>query len=75
LRKKAVKSTMSDKQYRDAIKVLGLTQDGSAEFLGVSLRTSHGYANGQPVPDHVAKLLRLMIRLEIRPDDPAFGAR
>lgn len=61
--------SMTDKQYRNAIDKLGLTQAGAAEFLGVSIRTSHGYANGEPIPEGYAKLLRLMVRLNLKPED------
>jgi DNA-binding XRE family transcriptional regulator len=60
---------MTPNQYRTALERLGLTQDSAAEFLGVSLRTSHGYANGSPIPEATAKLLRLMVRLELSPED------
>lgn len=60
---------MTPTQYARAIEALGLTQDSAAQFLGVSLRTSHGYANSGPIPESVAKLLRLMIRLKLKPDD------
>ncbi len=56
---------MNQHQYRAALERLGLTQDSAAEFLGVSLRTSHGYANGSPIPEGTAKLLRLMVRLDL----------
>jgi DNA-binding XRE family transcriptional regulator len=60
---------MNQNQYRTALERLGLTQDSAAEFLGVSLRTSHGYANGSPIPEATEKLLRLMIRLKLKPED------
>ena len=60
---------MTDKQYRNALDNLGLTQSGAAELLGVSIRTSHGYANGDPIPEGYAKLLRLMVKLELKPQD------
>ena len=60
---------MTAKQYRAVLAKLGLTQAGAAELLGVSIRTSHGYANGDPIPEGYAKLLRLMIRLKISPED------
>jgi DNA-binding XRE family transcriptional regulator len=56
-------------QYRTALERLGLTQESAAEFLGVSLRTSHGYANGSPIPEATAKLLKLMVRLNLKPED------
>lgn len=60
---------MTSAQYRAALDRLGLSQAVAAEFLGVSLRTSHSWANGDPVPEAVAKLLRLMLRLELLPKD------
>jgi DNA-binding transcriptional regulator YiaG len=60
---------MTPTQYRTALERLGLTQDAAAKFLVVSVRTSHGYANGQPIPEGYAKLLRLMIRLKLKPED------
>ena len=60
---------MSCNQYRDAISRLGLSQGAAAAFLGVSIRTSWGYANGEPIPVGYAKLLRLMIERGIQPAD------
>lgn len=62
---------MTADEYRNAIVDLGLTQNDVAQFLGVSLRTAHGYANEQPVPLYIAKLLRLMVRLKLKPEDVA----
>lgn len=60
---------MNQNQYRIALERLGLTQETAAEFLGVSLRTSHGYANGSPIPKTTAILLRLMTQRSIKPED------
>ena len=61
---------MTPNQYRAAIKVLGLSQHRAGDFLGIGHRTSQGYALGeQSVPEHIAKLLRLMIKLELKPED------
>jgi hypothetical protein len=60
---------MTPKQYRAALDQLDLTQSCAAEFLSVSLRTAHGYANGKPIPESTAKLLRLMVRLNLSPDE------
>ena len=60
---------MNKDQYRDAIYRLGLSQGAAAAFLGVSIRTSWGYANGKPIPLGYAKLLRLMIERGIQPAD------
>ena len=60
---------MTAKQYRAALDALGLTQAGAALFLGISIRSAHGYANGDPIPEGYAKLLRLMVKLELKPDE------
>jgi hypothetical protein len=61
---------MTANQYASAIEKLGLNQVTASRFLGISIRTSHGYANGEtPVPEAIGKLLRLMIRLELNPTE------
>jgi hypothetical protein len=60
---------MTGKTYRAALERLGLNQTSAADFLGVSVRTSNGYANAAPIPVATAKLLRLMIRLNLKPQD------
>lgn len=61
---------MNSDQYRSALYKLGLTQQSAADFLGVSLRTSQAYALEEtPVPETVAKLFRLMMRLKLEPKD------
>jgi hypothetical protein len=61
---------MTPTDYRKALTALGLTQAGAADFLGVSLRTSQGWALGDHrVPVAVAKLLALMIKLKLKPAD------
>lgn len=70
--------TMNPKQYREAVEQLfrqeftandrGLSR--VAEFCGVNASTSHRWATGaRPVPLAVAKLLRLMIERDIKPED------
>jgi transcriptional regulator with XRE-family HTH domain len=59
---------MTDTEYRHALKRLGLTQHQAAKFLRVSIRTSNGYANGRTIPEAIAKLLRLMMRLGLSPN-------
>lgn len=61
-------SAMSPKQYKQIIEQLGLSQEGAGEWLGVSARTGQNYAAKGP-PEPVAKLLRLMIRLKLKPED------
>ena len=60
---------MTPTQYKAAIKALGMTQHETAVFLGVSIRTANGYANAQPVPLYIAKLLRLCVKMKLRPED------
>jgi DNA-binding XRE family transcriptional regulator len=59
---------MTANQYRSAIVRLELSQGDAAAFLGVSPRTSHGYANGSPIPEAISKLLRLMIAHGLKPE-------
>jgi hypothetical protein len=56
-------------QFRKALDDLGLTQGAAAEWLGISIRATHGYANGRPIPEPTAKLLRLMVKLDLKPED------
>lgn len=60
---------MTANQYRTALERLDLTQAGAAKFLGISIRSAHGYANGEPIPEVIAKLLRLMVRLNLSPGE------
>ena len=60
---------MTANHYRAALGELGLSQGAAADFLGISLRSSNGYANGAPIPEAIAKLLRLMVRLELKPSE------
>lgn len=60
---------MTSPQYRAALAKLGMTQQEAADFLGVSIRTSHSYANDAMIPEAVAKLLRLMIKLNLTARD------
>lgn len=61
---------MTANQYRDAIKRLGLSQRQAGAFLGVDERTSRRWAAGDAeIPESVGKLLRLMIRLKLKPED------
>lgn len=61
---------MTPKQYADAIERLSLSQRGAAKFLGVDERTSRKWIAGDArIPESAAKLLRLMVRLKLNPDD------
>ena len=59
---------MTANQYRSALEKLGLSQRGAGPFFGVDERTSRRWAADGP-PEAVAKLLRLMVRLDLKPED------
>jgi pentatricopeptide repeat protein len=59
---------MTAKQYLAAIEKLGMSQLAAGRFLGVSPRTAANYAAKGP-PEMAAKLLRLMMRLGLKPDE------
>jgi hypothetical protein len=57
-------------QYRSILKSLGLSIVGAAPVIGISRRQSQRIAaGGSPVPEPVAKLLRLIIKHKIKPED------
>ncbi len=61
---------MTPTQYAAAIDRLGLSQRAAGRFLGVDERTSRRWIAGDAaIPESVAKLLRLMTRLKLKPDD------
>lgn len=60
--------TMDATKYLRAIKRLKLSQLAAGRMLGVSGRTAQNYAALGP-PEPVARLLRLMLRLGLGPQD------
>jgi DNA-binding transcriptional regulator YiaG len=61
---------MTPKQYADAIERLGLSQRGAGKFLGVDERTSRKWIAGDTrIPESAAKLLRLMVKMGLKPED------
>ena len=61
---------MTKTQYKKAIKAVGLSQVKASEFFEVVRNTSPRWARGEaPIPGAVAKLLRVMIRYEISPEE------
>jgi DNA-binding XRE family transcriptional regulator len=61
---------MTANQYRAALAKLGWSQEGAAQFLGISKRTSQNYAiDGTKVAEPVAILLRLLLAGKIAPAD------
>jgi len=63
-------------EYRAGLKTIGLSQVGSAQFLGVSRRQAQRYASGESgIPLAVAKLIRLVVRLGLSADEAALLVR
>jgi hypothetical protein len=61
---------VTPKQSADAIARLGLSQNAAGRFLGVDERQSRRWIAGDArIPESVAKLLRLMVRLKLKPED------
>lgn len=61
---------MTANEYRATIARLKLSQRKAAGVLGVGERSSRRWALGEaPVPEPVAKLLRLMIKHKLKPED------
>lgn len=61
---------MTPGQYAVALAALNLSQRSGAKFLGVNERTSRKWAaGGARIPESVAKLLRVMAQLKLRPSD------
>jgi hypothetical protein len=62
--------SMTPTRYKAAIKALELSQERAGDWLGIGRRTSQGYALGEyPVPEPIAKLLRLCVKLKLKPED------
>jgi hypothetical protein len=62
--------TVTPLQYKAAIKALSLSQERAGDWLGISRRQSQSYAIGEyPVPEPIAMLLRLCVKLKLEPDD------
>jgi len=63
---------MDKDQYRAAIERLGLNAEDAATWLGVSRRASFNYQAGvNDIPEPVARLLRLVINLNMSPQRAA----
>jgi hypothetical protein len=61
---------MTPLQYRAALDKLSLSQRAAGPFLGVDERTSRRWAADDP-PQVVGMLLRLMVKLKLKPEDVA----
>jgi hypothetical protein len=61
---------MSKQEYRRALKQLGLSIVGAGPVFGIHRRHSQRIAAGEtPVPKPVAKLVRLMVKLGVKPEE------
>lgn len=61
---------MTPTQYAAAIERLGLSQRAAGVFLGIDERQSRRWIAGDArIPEAVAKLLRLMVKLGLKPQD------
>ncbi len=61
---------MTPKQYAATIAKLGLSQREAGKSLGINERTSRKWIAGDArIPESAAKLLRLMVKLELKPED------
>lgn len=62
---------MTTEQYLRALKKLDLTPAGkaTAETLGLSLRQCQRIAAGSPVPETLARLLRLALKVKAKAAD------
>ena len=61
---------MTPHQLQRALDRLGLSQRGTARLLGVDERTMRKWIAGNArIPEAVAKLLRVMIRHKLTPED------
>ena len=67
--------TMSPRDFKYAIDILGLDQAKTARVLGISERTTRRYIRGETViPPAHALLLRAMVRFNVKPVVPAWNA-
>ena len=60
---------MTAKQFRHAIEALGLSQEAAGVFMGRSKRQGQRWAGNEPIPESVAKLLCVMVCMDLTPDD------
>lgn len=61
---------MTAAEFSEALDSLNLNQTTAGYWLKIDRRSVHNYANGkQKVPNPVAKLLRLCVKLKLSPED------
>lgn len=61
---------MTADQFSEALEALNLNQTTAGHWLKIDRRSVHNYANGkQSIPEPVAKLLRLCVKMKLNPED------
>jgi hypothetical protein len=64
------KDAMKGREFKRALRQVGLTVYSAAPFLGLSLSTAYRIARGEyDAPESAAKLLRLMVKLNLKAED------
>jgi hypothetical protein len=62
--KLTIEAKMTREQYHEACRSLNLSPTyGAARALGISQSSASRYANGRPIPETVARLLRALMLL------------
>lgn len=60
---------MSKKEYCAALDKFGMSIVGAAPVLGISRRQAQRFAAGATVSKPVAKLLKLMVKHDLKPEE------
>ena len=60
---------MNQYEFKWALDHLGLTQKEAGDMLGIAIRTVHGYCHGTPVPEPTARLLLIILKYKLYPED------
>jgi hypothetical protein len=63
---------MTNEQYREKLKELGLSIIGAAPVFGISRRQAQRYASNDAIPPPIAKLMHIMVDCAIDPADVAY---
>jgi plasmid maintenance system antidote protein VapI len=60
--------TATPEDFEYLLRVLGLSQEGCARYLGVSGRTVRRYIRGErPIPEGTVLLLRALFKFKVEP--------
>ena len=66
---------MTSNQFRAALEALGLNQSSAVPVLGKSIRSIHGYANGEPIPNSVRLHLEALKAARLAPNNKPASAQ